>query len=353
MASVIDVSKLTLNAKEPDFENFVFERIFEQPVLNTIHRVYTGLTMQEKIVIAGIFGLTGIADTSCTRPSSGAGLPTSEKEWLPARIGDTFVHCQADVNALFKAYYDKIKSYAELYDIEGSDLYNFIAARIEQAASEAVLRLAWFGDKDVVEADVSVAGLADANHVKFFSPIDGIWKQAFEAETAGTLESVPLQASIIDTFDAMLGAADSRLRTATDAMFLVSKKVWDRYRKNLRDASLNFTVDYTINGLPTIKYDGKTVVNMETVWDRYIPLFLDEAGGDVISPDRIMLTVKDNIPVGTLNEGDFDQLESWYNRDERVNKMAYGFTLDAVLVEEYLAVIAHGVLPDEASAPSN
>jgi hypothetical protein len=136
-------------------------------------------------------------------------------------------------------------------------------------------------------------------------------------------------------------------------MFLVSKKVWDRYRKNLRDASLNFTVDYTINGLPTIKYDGKTVVNMETVWDRYIPLFLDEAGGDVISPDRIMLTVKDNIPVGTLNEGDFDQLESWYNRDERVNKMAYGFTLDAVLVEEYLAVIAHGVLPNETLTPSN
>ena len=104
MASVIDVSGLTLNPKEPDFEKFVFERIFEQPVLNTIHRVYTGLTMQEKIVIAGIFGLTGIADTSCERPSSGAGLNTSEKEWLPARIGDTFVHCQADVNALFKAY---------------------------------------------------------------------------------------------------------------------------------------------------------------------------------------------------------------------------------------------------------
>ena len=85
---------------------------------------------------------------------------------------------------------------------------------------------------------------------------------------------MPLQASIIDTFDAMLGVADSRLRTATDAMFLVSKKVWDRYRKNLRDASLNFTVDYTINGLPTIKYDGKTVVNMETCLGPLHPLIL-------------------------------------------------------------------------------
>ena len=40
MATLLDVNSLTLNPKEEtDFERFVFERIYEQPLLNAIHRV--------------------------------------------------------------------------------------------------------------------------------------------------------------------------------------------------------------------------------------------------------------------------------------------------------------------------
>lgn len=357
MATLLNVSSLTLNPKEEsDFEKFVFERIYEQPLLNAIHRVYTGVTMKEQIVLAGQFGKTGIKDPACARPTSGAALSLTEKFWDPAPYGDTFEHCQAEVNSLFKAYYDKIQSYSDRYDIEGSPEFAFIAARIEESAYRAIFRIAWFGDKDAALAAVGTAGLASAADVKFYNMIDGIWKQVFAAVAATTMQNITLQASVKATFEAMYEAADTRLRTAEDAMFLVSRKIWDRYKKELRAASEAFTVDYTMNGLPSITWDGKTVVNMETVWDLYTPDFIDETGGDILLPDRILFTVKDNIPIGTLNENDFTTLESWYERKDRKNNIAYGSTIDAKLLEEYMAVASYGTLPalpDDSSAPSN
>jgi hypothetical protein len=58
-------------------------------------------------------------------------------------------------------------------------------------------------------------------------------------------------------------------------------------------------------------------------------------------PHRIVFTVPNNIPLATLNENDFTELEQWYNIDDRENKTAYGFTLDSKELEEYMITVAY------------
>jgi hypothetical protein len=344
MAHVLNTSALTLNPKEsPEFEAFIQERIFEQPILASIHRIWPGIKMKEQIVFASLMGKTGIADAACTRPASGATSVMTQKYWEPANIGDTFVLCQAEVNALFKAYYDKITAYAQKFDIEGSDEMRFIAALVEDSASKAIARIVWFGHKAVAAAGANTAGLKAAGDVKFYSMIDGLWTQIFAAVTAGTVQKADVKTSSELTFDEMWLKADVRLRAAADKQLLVSRTIFDNYTKSLRDKSQNFTIELTTEGMQTVRWNGIPVVNMETIWDLNLNDFVsDTTTNGAYLPERAILTVPANIPVGTLNEGDFDQLEAWYNRDERQNKIAYGMTIDAKVLEGYMIVAAYG-----------
>lgn len=359
MASGIDVTALTLNAKEnPDFGTFVNERIFEQPMLTKLHRVWQGVTMNEQIVFASLFGKTGISDAACARPTSGAKSTLTQKNTTPKGIGDTLVHCNSEVNSLFKAYFDKINKFEELYDIQGSDLEKFLMALFSDSASKSVLRYAWLGDTAVAAAGAGSAGLVSAGDVKFYNVIDGIWKQLFagvvaadvkryeltiNAEVTTVAQDALVAAEAINMFEGMWALADPRLRADPSKQFQVTHLLFENYRKYLQGKGENFTIDYTLNGLPSLKWNGVDVIDMETVWDLDLRAdFVDNTTNNAYYlPNRAVLTVPDNIPVTTLNDGDMDELKAWYNEDDRVNKMAYGFTLDALYLEGYMVVVAY------------
>jgi len=359
MAKGIDESALTLNAKEnPDFAKFVIEQVFEQLALSAIHRVWTGITMKEQIVFASLFGKVGIKDTTCARPTSGAKSVLTEKFWEPEKVGDTLILCNSEVSALFKAYFDKISRFEELYDITGSDEEKFILAMFVDAISKAVLRYVWFGDKDVVQASAAVTGLLLAADVKFYDSVNGIFKKIFAGVTATDIKRYTIaenaeitkaaQLALADNralaiFEGIWEIADPRLRARTDKRFLVTHAIFENYRKSMQAKGENFNIDYTMDGFPSLKWNGVDIIDMETIWDLDLQTdFVDNTTNNAYYlPNRVVLTVADNIPVGTLNEGDMDELEAWYNKDERLNKMAYGHTLDALYLEGYMISVAY------------
>lgn len=359
MASSINITGLTLNPLEVgELGSFIVERTFEDPTLRAVHAVWTGVKMKEQIAFAGQLTKTGIKDSTCTRPNSGAKSTFSQLYWEPANVGDTLVHCQADVNALFKAYYGKIQAYVEKFDITGSDLENLLSVLLSDAALRAVWRYAWLGDTDVAQAGAAAAGVKLAADVKFYDAVDGIWKQAFTNVSAGDLERYSITENseatttaqltladgrAVEIFEEMWSKADSRLRSDPTAQFLVSRQIFENYRKYLQGKGENFSIDYTMDGLPSLRWNGKQIVNMETVWDLNLQSdFVDNTTNEAYYlPNRVMLTVPANIPIGTLNENDMTTLESWYERKERQMYTAYGFTLDAKLLENYMAVVAY------------
>jgi hypothetical protein len=358
MAKGIVESALTMNPIEvQDLNQFIIEQIFTRPELLRLHGIRTGVTMKEQIAFASQFGKTGLKGTSsCTRLTSGAASTLTEKFWEPAGIEDTLIHCNAEIDGLFKAYFTKIKKYREKYEIEGSDLEIFFSILFLESIQRTIWRASWFGDTAVAAATAGVAGLISAANVKFYDYLDGLFAQIFAGVTATDISrytiaenaeaTISLQTTLaagrsVEIFEAVWALADPRLKTDESAMFYVNNGIWENYRQYLQSKGENFTIEFTTEGLRELKWNGKAIVNMETIWDLDLQAdFTDNTTNNAYYlPNRVVLTVPENIPLGTLNQSDFDELEIWYDKDNRQNKMAYGLSLDAKLLEEYMIVV--------------
>jgi hypothetical protein len=128
-----------------------------------------------------------------------------------------------------------------------------------------------------------------------------------------------------------------------NAKFYVSRSIFDNYKKYLRDTGEAFTLEYLMDGMATLTFDGYQVVNMETVWDKDLraKFVANTDDGTYYLPNRIIFTTPANLAVTTLNDNDMSELESWYNQDDRVNKMAFGYTLHSFVLEPYMMVAAY------------
>ena len=137
--------------------------------------------------------------------------------------------------------------------------------------------------------------------------------------------------------------ADSRLKTDTSKMLLVSGVIYENYRKYLQSNTFQYTPSTMMEGFQSLMWNGIPVINMEVFWDRYLEAHFEGKSDHSVYylPNRALLTVPSNIPIGTLNSGDFTTLESWYEKKERQNYSAYGYTLDAKLLENYMMVKAY------------
>jgi len=204
-----------------------------------------------------------------------------------------------------------------------------------------------------------VPGLVLAADVKFYDYLDGIWEQIFTGVTAGDIERVTItENAVLTSKSAQLtlaaGAAvaymnsvrtksDVRLKSNPDAKYLLSGELFDNYEQYLLDKGVVYDIDILQNGLQALKYRGHTVINMQTVWD--VTSREDfENNTDSLAyylPHRIVFTDKMNIPIGTLNESDLDDLDQWYEKKERKNYTTWGFTEDAKVLEEYMITVAY------------
>lgn len=349
---------LTLNAKEnQDFAKFIMERVYQRDALRTNHVVQTGITMDEQIVFAGRIGKSGIKDPGTSRPNSGAKPTLTEKFWTPKKVGDTMVFNQSELNGLFKAYFDKIQKYSDIYDISGTDEEKFLMELFTESAIEAVDRLIWHGDTAVAVSGAAASGLINAADVKFYDAIDGLFKQIYAAVVAGSVKrftitknaaaTFALQALAADEalaiFEGIWALADPRLKADTNKVLMVTNGIWENYRQSLQTKGTPYDVNLTTEGFRELKWNGITVRNMETLWDLAILNDFEQLNTGLAwdKPHRAILTVPANLPVGTLNEDDMQTLETFYDQIKREQYLAYGFTLDAKLLEGYMTVAAY------------
>ena len=358
MASGINEAALTLAALEVmNTPEFILEKVFQKGNLADLHNVQTGITMKQQIILAGQFGKTGLlGDATCTRKTSGASSVLTQKYWEPAGIEDTLVHCQAEVDSLFKAYYTKITQYIQRYELGSSELATFMAMLVEESMKKTISRAVWFGDKTVAAAQAALAGLIVGGNSVYYDYINGLWSQIFAAVTALTVKkyaitentqvTLPLQLTLaadraLAIFEGVWALADPRLKADPSKKLMVSGAIFENYRQSLMTKGIYTDLAYTTNGFPSLKWNGIEVVNMESIWD--LDLFADFVDNTVNNagylPNRVILTTPENIPVGTLNQSDFTDLEIWYEKATRTNNIGYGFSIDTKLLEEYMIVV--------------
>lgn len=360
MASVINVDGLTLSPEEMgEFKEFIYEKTYNRPELRMIHDVQGDIKMKDQIVFAGLLGLMGLkGDSSCDRKNSGASATLTQKYWEPQGIEDTLIQCNKELSALFKAYFTRIAAYKERYEIEGSDLKVFLMIVIEDAITTLIWRASWFADSAVAVYASGTEGLLVAGSIPSFNYFDGLFKQIDTAVTAGDVarytvaenaltdpaaQTAITTARAVEILKNVTNNADSRLRQDPNRKFLVTRAIWDAYEEYLTSQGVDSKVDYTMEGFSIIKYKGAEVVNMENVWSTNIAYFgadSDEVGM-LARPNRVVLTTKANIPLGTLNENDISDVEFIYDNIERKNYIGFGFDLDAKLLEDYMISVAY------------
>jgi hypothetical protein len=359
MAKGISESALTMAAQEVmNTQEFIIEKVFNQGTLADLHNVQTGIQMKDQIVFAGQMGKVGLkGDATCTRKTSGASSILTQKYWEPQGIEDTLVHCQAEIDKLFKAYYSKIKSYKENYEMSSSDLATFLTLLLDSAMSKLINRAVWFGDKNVAASQAALAGLVNGANSVYYDYFDGLWHQIFAGVSATDIQkyaiaknsevTLALQLTLAADYakgimDGMWALADPRLKNDPNAAFYLSGGLFENYVTSLEKISEDFTIDITQSGLQQVTKKGKRVINMSTIWDLDLQADFEDNSINHAGylPNRALLTTPENIPVGTLNVNDFTELEIWYEKLTRNNYTGFGFSLDAKLLEEYMIVAA-------------
>jgi len=350
MATKIDVSALTLNPQEAqEVSEAVMEMVFVQNELADYHDIQTGVQMQQQIVFVGQLGIGGETLTGCT-PAEQDSLALTQKYWTPQLIAGRFTHCQADLSNLLKLFNKAQRANPDYFDKQGSEEMQVLLAKITESIKTSVNAKIWYSDTSanvVGSGGVFTAG----TNLNLFNQFDGLWKQIFadasipvytiSENSGGSYSAQALSAGKSYTIlKEMYNGADNRLKGAQDKYFKVSQSIFDNYYDYLEatEQSGGF-VEITENGRQVLKFRGIPVV-AEPEWDRLQNLYQDNTT-TINLPHRAILTTAGNVPVGTLNDADMTNLDSWYEKKDKSNIVDFAYFLDAKHLESYMSSVAY------------
>ncbi|TYP71484.1 hypothetical protein [Aquimarina intermedia] len=355
--ALLDLSGLTMNPEEAsEVSQAIFEATITGGDLSEFHEIETGITHKQQIPFIGNLGLVGEKITGCDRGENPASIPMTEKFWDPELIGDRLKHCAVDVNSLLKLFKKAKRVNPDFYDRIGSEEFGVIIAKLEQAMKKMNNRLIWFGDKaaaNVVGGGVITNGI----DIKYFNIINGLFKQIFTeipttadnyvaiAKNAGASYAAQKLADgeALATFRAMHNQMDSRffeaLEDGAQPEMLVTRALWQNYQDTLEDKSIVFSLDETTDGITKKSYRG-VPIKVRHDWDNNIKSYQDN-GTKHNLPHRAILTVKENIPVGTVSTEDLTKIESWYEKKDKANYIDFDLMLDVKHLLPYMTVAAY------------
>lgn len=366
MATQINVAGLTLNPKEVQNVNeFIIRSMLENPNYSSFFGKIQKVTMDEQIGLVTPRTVSGVLDANCARPvNAGPIATTTQKFWRPKKVGDTFFHCNNELNALFKPYFDKVNFYRELYDIQGSDMEVMLSGFMLNQMEQSLLRLAFLGDTTINPVPTatlySVVAGGEAT-VANYSIIDGLWKQFIdivavtptqriqitENNNSTLVAQTTLAAGVAKNYlDAMYDASSPYLRGSQNQIIFMTHALFSNYAKDLRitDANVIGSGAYKDAIMPTLAYNGIPVVNIENPIGIRINTDLQKNTGQPNAryfPNRIAWTSLDNLGLGTLNEADFGNVQLDYNERARDLMLAYGYTLDVKIFDDSKLMVAY------------
>jgi hypothetical protein len=353
MASIIDVSELTLNPEEArDIASIIVEKGLLDGNLAKNHEIVTGIDHKQQIPFAGQIADSLAKADGCT-PNTGSSVIMTEKFWEPVIYDTRFTHCQADLSSLLKLFQRAAKINPDFYDRIDSQQLGVVYALVTQMLNDAIPTKIWFSDKNAEWIDDGGV-FTDGVNLNLYNAIDGLWKQIFtEVSTGDSNYTLIEENDNVDYASQALGynsafqylasvynAADSRLLQDPTAKFQVTRSIADNYRNYIRQENLGAGfLEVITNGVPQLFFDG-IAVEVRHDWDRDIKA-LQNNGSRWNLPHRIVLTTPANIPVGTMSTDDLQTLDSFYDRTLKSNIIDVAFSLDAKLLEKYMISVAY------------
>lgn len=331
------------------------EMVFSMRSLRDNHDIEEGIAYNKQIVFNGRLGMfTKKMKADCTTNEASA-INMSEKTWTPGRFEGRLVHCSPAVNEQNKLINQFARMNPDFYNVIENypALAQFLITAAVGALQEEIPWKAWHSDTaadNIAGGGVFTAGF----DVDFVNVIDGLWKQ-IETDIPTTAKNyVEIAENSEATYAAqelaanqglailrsMYKKADSRLLGLQGKRLMVTRTLYDNLLTTYEEKESNGGLLTRLENGGGLAFRGIEIVNMMNEWDEFIVAYQDN-GAAYHLPNRALLTVPSNIPLGTINEGDFDQLDAFYDKKSKTNNIDAAYNLDAKFLESYLAVAAY------------
>ena len=282
-------------------------------------------------------GTSECADTDCN-----IAPVFSTKVWNPNRYGCTPEICFGDLEK-------KAKDYFRANETEGdptqSDWYDFFVNIIGQYVQNSHWTKAWF--TDTASANDALTG------------IDGLFKQMYAVATpANTAQRYEIAENSAATAAAQLALGANTAKDTYEWMMM--NRPNEIMGENLaiytsRSLFKNFQQWVWTNKVmecceanpTTAQYDlsrlniGGIPIVVVSAWDEIIKNVGDFFDGTVYDmPHRAVLTYRENIPLGTPNGGELEEVDFRFDPYTENSKFVTKYSIDAKLVEDDDFIIA-------------
>jgi hypothetical protein len=349
---ILNPADLTFNGQEAkDIGEAVIESIFENPAVADLMTVYDGIVTKKQIPFLGTLSKITKIDAGCGSGVSANNIPMTEKFWEPENLKIWLQLCAEDLLNSFWVYAQKLGM--DRSDVTGTTIASFVVERMTAAAQEDLLRIIWFNDK---AADNVSGGGVITNGVSLtdYNIIDGLWKQIFDvvtatparkiaiSENAGANKAAQLNLAAgkaLTTFQKMIAAADSRLKSAPDKILLCTTTLLENYATYLESQGADASFIRIENGYSTLRYRNITIYGID-FWDRTIQADFDN-GTTYDLPNRALLTTKMNLAIGSDRLADSESFKVYYSEDTELNNFKGKYRVDAKLLQDYLIQVAY------------
>lgn len=365
MATVIDLTSLTIKPEEARAVSEIIAPLIysDEAAFQKKHRLVSGIVGKTQIVLDGGNSNSGWVDSGCTPPASGGmALDFTQLYWDLVTIGDEVTHCQKEVDQNFKML---VKKFARDHsDISSSnEVLNYIISRLLTFITEARERNAYLGDTDATQ-DTAGGYIKTGINTKFYTAVDGYWKQLFAYVLDGTTPRYTIAANATATkklqltlgstagYDALKGMwdnADDHLKSDPTSYFELTPALFWNYSTYLSTvpATNGGFTNVIVDGVAKMAFMGKPVYEAQFIGAKILSDFqiLDTGYTPSVAtynlPNRGIFTTPENTPVATLSEDDIKNIESFYYQKDRTNIMRYAFDIDVKVLRPQLASVAY------------
>lgn len=350
MATVLDFSKFSFTAEQiRDINELLYDEVMQAPEISLIHTIHPNIVFDKEIGFIGEGGLVGVAGQGCDPTAQDWKIGTRTVKWTPKSWEILIEDCWKDLESTCAVY--ALKQGVDVSDFSTTDYYAIVVQVLSVAIKKFIVRLAWFSDTDA--KNVSANGvITNGVDTKYFSIIDGFWKQIIAQTTVNAAQRVAIAentgatyaqqelspTSVANYLKALKYKASMVLRSMTDAIVPCTQSVYDAWEQYNQGKEIESLYTKLIDGTETLKAYGMTLMP-QPIWDEMIAKY-ENTGTKLNNPHRAVLTTKSNLNIGVDSEGSFEDMRIWYTPDSRKVKTELMGKADAKLYSPELLQVA-------------
>lgn len=309
----------------------------------------------DKLGWTGEMSDIGWAGAGCKPTFKKATINAAEKTWDIGSWQIPLEWCYTELEGTIAEYC--LKTGTEIGDLTSTEYMDYIVyPALDKAIQKMFWRFVWFGDKDAKLASAS-GNITAGVDVELFKTCNGFWKQLFAIGTANPKQKTAIAANseattllqrselkkpdvAIGIFESMFDDADPRIASMDGAAVFCTKSLADALSRDLKRKH-NQILEWTqvFGGLDVTEYDGHKIYRV-SIWDRFIETYQNN-GTTLNLPHRAVFCSPSQLLVGTPANDIVSNLEVWFNKDERTNKVYATGKLGCLIGEDNLFQMAY------------